>query len=110
MQWFSGSKHELRIKTQLVAFTGRNPQSYYGDVNGNLTPANLAIPNITISELAFQIRYRYEFMPLAYLYLVYSKGGRITADDDEDNMTELYRRPWKDPTDENLTIKLRYRF
>ena len=99
-----------RIKTQLVAFTGRNPQSYYGDVHGNLTPANLPIPNITISELAFQIRYRYEFMPLAYLYLVYSKGGRITADDDEDNMTELYRRPWKDPTDENLTIKLRYRF
>ena len=44
------------------------------------------------------------------LYLVYSKGGRITADDEEDGLKELYRRPWKDPTDENLTIKLRYRF
>ena len=110
MQWFYGAKHELRIKSQMVAFTGRNPNPYYGDANGNLMSANLEIPDITISELAFQIRYRYELMPLAYLYLVYSKGGRITADDDEDSLSQLYRRPWKDPTDENLTIKLRYRF
>jgi hypothetical protein len=68
------------------------------------------LPAITISELAFQVRYRYEFMPLAYLYVVYSKGGRISADDEEDGLSELYRRPWNEPTDENFTIKLRYRF
>ena len=110
MEWYSGTRHELRIKGQLVAFTGRNPIPFYADINGNLSQTDLILPAITISELAFQVRYRYEFMPLAYLYVVYSKGGRISADDEEDGLAELYRRPWNEPTDENFTIKLRYRF
>ena len=107
MEWFSGTKHELRIKGQFVAFTGRNPVPYLGDINGNLQNTNLEIPGITISELAFQVRYRYEVLPLAYLYVVYSKGGRISADDEEDSLSDLYQRPWDNPTDENFTVKLR---
>ena len=110
MEWFSGTKHELRIKGQLVAFTGRNPVPYLGDINGNLKETDIIIPGITISELAFQVRYRYEILPLAYLYVVYSKGGRISSDDEEDSLSELYKRPWDDPADENFTVKLRYRF
>ena len=71
---------------------------------------DILIPGITISELAFQVRYRYEILPLAYLYVVYSKGGRISSDDEEDSLQELYKRPWEDPSDENFTVKLRYRF
>ena len=110
LEWYSGSSHELRIKGQFVAFTGRNPIPFYANINGNLSQTDLVLPAITISELAFQVRYRYEFMPLAYLYVVYSKGGRISADDDEDSLGELYQRPWNNPSDENFTIKLRYRF
>jgi len=110
MEWFSGTKHELRIKSQLVAFTGRNPVPFLGDINGNLKQTDILIPGITISELAFQVRYRYEILPLAYLYVVYSKGGRISSDDEEDSLTELYKRPWENPVDENFTVKLRYRF
>ena len=110
LEWFKNNKHELRIKAQLVAFTGRNPIPYLGDQKGNLKPIDLNISPITISELAFQVRYRYEIMPLSYLYLVYSKGGRVTLNDDEDNLASLYRRPWNDPAKENFTLKLRYRF
>jgi hypothetical protein len=49
-------------------------------------------------------------MPLAYLYVVYTKGGRIVADDTEDDLIELYKRPWNDPQSDNFTVKLRYRF
>ena len=110
MEWFYKNDHELRIKAQMVAFTGRDPVSYLGDKKGKLNPANIDIPPITISELAFQIRYRYEIMPLSYLYLVYSKGGRVSMQDDEDNVFNLYRRPWNSPEKENFTLKLRYRF
>ena len=110
LEWFKNNKHELRIKAQLVAFTGRNPTPYLGDQKGNLIPINISISPITISELAFQVRYRYEIMPLSYLYLVYSKGGRVSLNDEEDDLSNLYRRPWNDPSDENFTIKLRYRF
>ena len=38
MEWFHNNVHELRIKAQMVAFTGRNPQALYGDLSGNLNP------------------------------------------------------------------------
>ena len=110
MEWFRNNIHELRIKAQMVAFTGREPQSFLGDLSGNLNPEDIYIPPITISELAFQVRYRYEIMPLSYLYLVYSKGGRISLQDEEDDLFSLYRRPWNSPEKENFTVKLRYRF
>ena len=110
LEWFHNNKHELRVKAQMVAFTGRNPAPYYGDKFGNLNPASLDLSPITISELAFQVRYRYELMPLSYLYVVYSKGGRVSLEDEEDNLFSLYRRPWNSPEKENFTVKLRYRF
>ena len=110
LEWFKDNKHELRIKAQLVAFTGRDPIPYLGDKKGKLTQTDISHSPITISELAFQIRYRYEIMPLSYLYLVYSKGGRVSLDDEEDNLSNLYRRPWNSPAKENFTVKLRYRF
>ena len=110
MEWFHNNVHELRIKAQMVAFTGRNPQALYGDLSGNLNPEIIDIAPITISELAFQVRYRYEIMPLSYLYIVYSKGGRVSMQDDEDGLFSLYRRPWNNPEKENFTVKLRYRF
>jgi hypothetical protein len=110
LEWFKNNKHELRIKAQLVAFTGRDPTPYLGDREGKLTQTDIPLSPITISELAFQVRYRYEIMPLSYLYLVYSKGGRVSLDDEEDNLSNLYRRPWNSPEKENFTVKLRYRF
>ena len=110
LEWFKNNQHELRIKAQLVAFTGRNPTPYLGNEKGKLVPIDISISPITISELAFQVRYRYEIMPLSYLYLVYSKGGRVSANDEEDNLSNLYRRPWNSPEKENFTVKLRYRF
>ena len=44
------------------------------------------------------------------LYVVYSKGGRIVEYDEEDNLEELYKRPWNDPQADTFTVKVRYRF
>ena len=110
IQWFEGSKHELRVRAQMLAFTARNPKPYLGDLNGNLNPYQTSLPPITVSQLAFQVRYRYEIQPLAYLYVVYTKGGREALNDEEDSLNELYKRPWNDPQSDNFTIKLRYRF
>ena len=110
IQWFEGTKHELRLKAQMVAFTARNPKPYLGDIRGNLNPYTTSLPPITVSQLAFQVRYRYEIQPLAYLYVVYTKGGKVSMYDEEDSLNKLYKRPWNDPQSDNFTIKLRYRF
>ena len=109
---FNGFKepHELRLKSQMVAFNASDPKAYLGNLNGDLIPDLQALNPITLSELAFQIRYRYELMPLAYLYVVYTKGGRFIFDDEEDDLGKLYKAPWNDPQSENFTVKLRYRF
>ena len=110
------NKNIIEIKNQIDKFyipmyhIIRTPKAVLGDEYGNLHPSNISLSPITLSELAFQIRYRYELMPLAYLYVVYTKGGRIVADDTEDSLSELYKRPWNDPQGDNFTIKLRYRF
>jgi len=110
LNWFGGDKHELRMKAQMVAFTARNPRAYLGDTYGALNPLEMALPPFTLSDLAFQVRYRYEILPLAYLYVVYSKGGRIVEYDEEDNLGEIYKRPWNDPQADTFTVKVRYRF
>jgi hypothetical protein len=110
LNWFGGDKHELRMKAQMVAFTARNPNAYIGDAFGALNPVEMALPPFTLSDLAFQVRYRYEILPLAYLYVVYSKGGRIVEYDEEDGLGELYKRPWNNPQADTFTVKVRYRF
>ena len=110
LNWFGGDRHELRMKAQMVAFTARNPGAYLGDRYGALNPVEMTLPPFTLSDLAFQVRYRYEILPLAYLYVVYSKGGRIVEYDEEDSLGELYKRPWNDPQADTFTIKVRYRF
>ena len=49
-------------------------------------------------------------MPLAYLYAVYTRGCKIYELDEEDDLGTLYKRPWEDPSKDNFTVKLRYRF
>jgi hypothetical protein len=110
LNWFGGDKHELRVKAQMVAFTARQPKAYLGDLSGYLNPVDVALDPFSLSDLAFQIRYRYEILPLAYLYVVYSKGGRIVEFDREDSLGELYKRPWNNPQADNFTVKVRYRF
>ena len=110
LNWFGGDKHELRVKAQMVAFTARQPKAYLGDTSGSLNPVEMALSPFSLSDLAFQIRYRYEIMPLAYLYVVYSKGGRILEFDRENSLGELYKRPWNDPQADSFTVKVRYRF
>jgi len=110
LNWFGGDKHELRMKAQMVAFTARKPSAYLGDISGSLNPLEMKLPPFSLSDLAFQVRYRYEIMPLAYLYVVYTKGGRVIETDEEDSLNELYKRPWKDPQADSFTVKVRYRF
>ena len=110
INWFGGDKHELRLKAQMVGFTARNPQSYQSDFDGNLISADLLLDPFTLSDLAFQVRYRYEILPLAYLYVVYSRGGRIVEFDEENNIQEIYKRPWNHPQADTFTVKVRYRF
>ena len=110
MNWYKGIKHEIRLKSQFVALEAKNPKSLSVDKSGYLLNANNQVKSFTEGITSFQVRYKYEIAPLSYFYLVYTKGGQVVQYDEEDNLGELYQRPWDDPKTDTFTVKLRYRF
>ena len=110
LNWFSGNKHEIRLKSQFVALQADNPQSLISDSDGYLYDSGDFIKPFTQGVVSFQVRYKYEIAPLSYLYLVYSKGGTSYDEDEDYSKSEIFNQPWNNPSDEVYSIKFRLKY
>ena len=110
LNWFSGNKHEIRLKSQFVALQADNPQSLISDSGGYLYNSDNLIEPFTQGVVSFQVRYKYEIAPLSYLYLVYSKGGTNYDEDENFSKSEIFNQPWNNPSDEVYSIKFRLKY
>ena len=110
LNWFSGNKHEIRLKSQFVALQADNPQSLISDSGGYLYDSDDLIKPFTQGVVSFQVRYKYEIAPLSYLYLVYSKGGTSYDEDEDHSKSEIFNQPWNNPSDEVYSIKFRLKY
>jgi hypothetical protein len=110
LNWFSGNKHEIRLKSQFVALQADNPQSLISDSGGHLYDSDDLIKPFTQGVVSFQVRYKYEIAPLSYLYLVYSKGGTSYDEDEDYSKSEIFNQPWNNPSDEVYSIKFRLKY
>ena len=111
LNWFRNNKHEIRLKSQFVALKAKNPISIFSDSNGYLYRGSETVSSFNTGVASFQIRYKYELAPLSYLYLVYSKGGRVYEEEEENkSQSELFRQPWENPNDEVFSIKFRLKY
>ncbi len=64
--------------------------------------------DFSLSQLNFQVRYRWQIAPLSDLFVVYTK-----ADDRQTKLTtfsDLFSASWNYPLGDQLVVKLRYRF
>ena len=110
LNWFSGNKHEIRLKSQFVALQADNPKSLISDNGGYLYDSDDLIKPFTQGVVSFQVRYKYEIAPLSYLYLVYSKGGTSYDQDEDYSKSEIFNQPWNNPSDEVYSIKFRLKY
>ena len=110
LNWFSGNKHEIRLKSQFVALQADNPQSLISDNGGYLYESDDLIKPFTQGVVSFQVRYKYEIAPLSYLYLVYSKGGSSYDEDEDYSKSDIFNQPWNNPSDEVYSIKFRLKY
>ena len=110
LNWFSGNKHEIRLKSQFVALQADNPQSLISDNTGYLYESDELIKPFAQGVVSFQVRYKYEIAPLSYLYLVYSKGGTSYDEDEDYSKSEIFNQPWNNPSDEVYSIKFRLKY
>ena len=109
VNWNIGNSQELRVKMQALGLDARVRQAWRADVDGTPIPASDPIDDFSLSNLGFQVRYRWEFKPLSYLYVVYGRGGDLFNEYSVDSSRAL-----GDAFDlrdsEQLVVKLSYRF
>lgn len=107
--WTLTHRQELRLKLQAIGVNAELRQGYRVDLMGNAVPSADSVDDFTVRNLGVQIRYRYEFAPLSYLYVVYGRGGYRQDGDDRDS-GRLLRDSFSLRDDDQLLVKLSYRF
>ena len=108
--WFKGYKHEIRLKSQFVALEAESPISLISDKAGYLYNHKSIVKPFTDGITSFQVRYKYEIAPLSYIYLVYTKGGRVYDDESERNTSDVFKDPWENPDNEIFSLKFRLKY
>ena len=110
LNWFKGLKHELRLKSQFIALKSESPHSLILSQQGYLTDSNNAVLPFSIGQAAFQLRYKYEFAPLSNIYVVYSRGGNVDLEDQDEAYSNLFQDAWNDPSNEIISVKVRLKY
>jgi hypothetical protein len=106
--WIMTNRHELRLKLQAIALSADLQQAYRVE-NGNAVPTDEPVDDFSVQTLGVQLRYRYEFKPLSYLYVVYGRGG-YQQESVYDDTGGLIRDGFSLRDDEQLLVKFSYRF
>jgi len=111
IEFFPNAKQQVRLAMQWVGIRAIEDRFYTLPtddtklVEGPKPPGDT--DNFSISQMNFQIRYRWQIAPLSDLFVVYTKGDkRRTALTEFD---DLFRDNWNNPLGDQLVIKLRYR-
>jgi hypothetical protein len=110
LNWFKGLKHELRLKSQFIALKSQSPRSLVLSQQGYLAQNNEDVLPFNIGQAAFQLRYKYEFAPLSNIYLVYSRGGNVDLEDEDEAYSGLFQDAWSNPSNEIVSIKIRLKY
>ena len=110
LNWFKGTKHEIRLKSQFIALEAKNPVSLETNSNGVLFGSDKLVNPFSNGITSFQVRYRYEIAPLSNVYIVYTKGGNVYEEDDERSFSDIFRDPWENPENEIFSLKVRLKF
>ena len=107
--WYPTPKSEFRLRLQWAAVRAGGGQAYDIGAHGALMPAAEIAGDFSLSDIALQARYRYEFKPLSELFVVYSYGGSIFQDDAA-SFGELWTAGVDNPTAQQFVVKLTWRF
>jgi Domain of unknown function (DUF5916) len=109
--WLIGSKQELRVRLETLGLDAEAKRAWRVAGDGTPVRSSDALDDFALRNLGFQVRYRYEFAPLSYLYVAYVRGGSLfdtgvgpySARDEFSGAFDLR-------DSEQLLVKLSYRF
>lgn len=108
LNWIISPRSELRIKLETIALRARARQSYLVGADRVPRETDDLDSDFSLSNLGFQIRYRYELAPLSDLFVVYSRGG-LAFDQRLDSVGSLFNHALEINDDEQFLVKVSYR-
>lgn len=111
LEYFPTSKQQLRLTMQWAGIRAIEDRFYELPI-GSTELIEVAKPpgptdSFSVSQLNFQLRYRWQIAPLSDLFVVYTKGDSSRTD--LMDFDDLFRDSWNNPIGDQLVIKLRYR-
>ena len=113
MDYFINAKQQLRFSLQWTGIKAVENEFYQVNPNSVEEPIKTGKTTTTpddfnVSRMSFQARYRWEIAPLSDLFFVYSRGGNL-ARDFQDDYLGLFVNAWQEEVVDNWVLKLRYR-
>ncbi len=111
LEFFPTARQHFRLALQWIGLRAREdhffelPSGSAGLVS--VTKPTATSDDFSISQLNFQLRYRWQIAPLSDLFVVYTKADvRQTI---LSSFGTLFRESWNSPLGDQLVVKLRYR-
>lgn len=110
VDYFLSPRQRLSLSLQWLGLRAEAHDHWSRQSDGELQRAAAASENdrFAIANLGLQVRYHWELAPLSDLYLVYSRGGRLT-ETDTPGLGELFRTNFDEPLANEVVVKVRYR-
>ena len=109
--WLIGGKQELRVRLEALGLDAEAKRAWRVAADGTPVRSDEALDDFALRNLGFQVRYRYEFAPLSYLYVAYVRGGsRFDAGPGPYSAGDEFRSAFDLRDSEQLLVKLSYRF
>lgn len=111
--YFLTAKQQLRASLQWVGVQARERDFYLvpatpGDLIEVDKPAGPS-DSFGVSQLSFQVRYRWEIAPLSDLFIVYTRVADAGMPLGTRNFADVFQHGWENPLGDVFVVKLRYR-
>ena len=110
LDWYPSDRQEVRLKFQWVGIDAQVISGYQLDDQGRLLQSQAPSSSFSFSDIALQLRYRYQLAPLSDIFIVYSRGGYYESDSGKEGASDLFDYGWQQTEVESIIAKLRYRF
>ncbi len=109
--WLIGAKQELRVRLEALGLDAEAKRAWRVAADGTPVRSSETLDDFALRNLGFQVRYRYEFAPLSYLYVAYVRGGSLfDAGAGPYSVGDEFRSAFDLRDSEQLLVKLSYRF
>lgn len=109
--WLIDSKQELRVRLEALGLDAEAKRAWVVAPDGTPVRNNDPADSFALRNLGFQVRYRYEFAPLSYLYIAYVRGGSMfDAGARRYSVGDEFSSAFDLRDSEQLLVKLSYRF